>query len=1234
MATTADDALWVPVYKPRNGRSPDIFSEIPFVTCTGMFFGTPMVEEYPEEGKENSKHSNDGKIKPGAEYEKVQYLNLGEDDQMEIQGFVRTKMKTYTTRLSYILTLGLLRLFFSLVPTPEFKGDTQQNTYKKFTSYFVKEVKVLKAHEQSNNDKGDKYGHSDCLLEFNLSDGRKKILYEARIIRCMKLIYIWDNEKRNFLKLAGFDKGITRQELHSFKGQNRQKQSSKRIIYGYNEISVPVQTVLTLLVLEALTPFYVFQLFSLIVWLCELYLYYTFAIIIMSVVGITTSIIQTRKNQKNLKGTVNSLDEVVVRRGDDDYEKIPTTDLVPGDVIVVPSTGCQLQCDAVLVSGTCIVNESMLTGESVPITKTALPNNCREYKVKEDCNHTLFCGTKVIQTRIKSDEKVLAVVIRTGYLTAKGELVRSILYPPPADFKFETDSYKFIGILGFIAVLGVIYTVVSKSTRNINALDILIKSLDLITIAVPPALPAAMTVGKLYALNRLKNNKIFCINSRVINVSGSVDCVCFDKVTFRAEQRLDHVFEHKNNPVFQTGTLTEDELDMWGIVPVEDDKLKTVLKDVKALPVTSQLIRGMAACHSLNKIEGAVCGDPLDVKMFESTGWLLDDVYESDAEAHHHLVVKPATNEESFELAISKQFQFSSHLQRMSVVVKPSDRDSYTVYCKGSPEMVASLSTSSTPADVLVRLQEYTTQGYRVIAFAKRELGALSREELGKLHREDVERDLDFIGLIVLENKLKPQTAGVIKTLKEANLKVVMITGDNIQTGLHVAKECQIVDPDQTVVEVTVSEPSKYEPARLSYHVNSEGVLCDNKADCIGGDVEKDPHRNYCFAITGNSWSNLVNYFPDTVARVVTKGVVFARMSGLQKQQLVEEFKGLGYYVAMCGDGANDCGALRAAHVGISLSEAESSVASPFTSKEPNISCLPKVIKEGRAALVTSFGVFKLMLCYSLTEFVSVMILYNIDANLTSMQFLFIDICLILNFASFFGMTRAYETLDKVPPMTSLMSFVPISSMVLFMTLTAAYQLLAYYYIQSFEWFTPFVFDENDDKNFLSYENYAIYAVSMFQYIAMAVVFSKGKPYRRPLYTNIPFTLSLVVMTMVCVYISLTPAGWVMDVLEVLLPPAFDGRYAVLWIALLSFLSCIVAEDVLVEFVLGKVLLPRLEKLRNTKKRFLGVLKEMEQDPSWYTEKNTVLTEACEKEGNGLVNNGFVGSHGSLITKC
>lgn len=99
----------------------------------------------------------------------------------------------------------------------------------------------------------------------------------------------------------------------------------------------------------------------------------------------------------------------------------------------------------------------------------------------------------------------------------------------------------------------------------------------------------------------------------------------------------------------------------------------------------------------------------------------------------------------------------------------------------------------------------------------------------------------------------------------------------------------------------------------------------------------------------------------ELTVQMLVKGVIFARMSPDEKAELVERLQGLGYTVAFCGDGANDCGALKAADVGVSLSEAEASVAAPFTSRIPDISCMVEIIKEGRAALVTSFSCFKYM---------------------------------------------------------------------------------------------------------------------------------------------------------------------------------------------------------------------------------------------------------------------------------
>lgn len=122
-------------------------------------------------------------------------------------------------------------------------------------------------------------------------------------------------------------------------------------------------------------------------------------------------------------------------------------------------------------------------------------------------------------------------------------------------------------------------------------------------------------------------------------------------------------------------------------------------------------------------------------------------------------------------------------------------------------------------------------------------------------------------------------------------------------------------------------------------------------------------------------------------------------MSPDEKHEMVEKFQSIDYCCGFCGDGANDCGALKAADVGISLSEAEASVAAPFTSQVFDISCVPELIRycslpslraddpsEGRAALVTSFCCFKYMSLYSAIQFTSVSFLYASASNLGDFQ--------------------------------------------------------------------------------------------------------------------------------------------------------------------------------------------------------------------------------------------------------
>lgn len=140
-------------------------------------------------------------------------------------------------------------------------------------------------------------------------------------------------------------------------------------------------------------------------------------------------------------------------------------------------------------------------------------------------------------------------------------------------------------------------------------------------------------------------------------------------------------------------------------------------------------------------------------------------------------------------------------------------------------------------------------------------------------------------------------------------------------------------------------------------------------------------------------------------------------MSPDDKANLVELLQTqMNVQVGMCGDGANDCGALKQADAGISLSEAEASIAAPFTSKIQDISCIIILLREGRAALTTTFQAFKFIELYSMIQFFTVSLLYLESSNLYDNEFLYIDLCVLVPLCIFQSRTGAYSKLTSQLP--------------------------------------------------------------------------------------------------------------------------------------------------------------------------------------------------------------------------
>eukprot|EP01083_Nonionella_stella_P030298 83088_1 len=706
--------------------------------------------------------------------------------------------------------------------------------------------------------------------------------------------------------------------------------------YGANEFSIPMPTFTEMFKEHATAPFFIFQVVCVALWSLDEYVMYCLFTLLMLVVFEATMVKRRLKNVDIVRQMRVPAFDVMVFRGDE-WVTVKSSDLFPGDIVsVTRSTKDSVcPCDILLLQGTCVLNEALLTGESTPQIKEALDPHSFEDNLDllgAHKNNYVSGGTHILQTvppartdsgAVQSPPNGGAVgfVLKTGFSTNQGKLLRTILFSTERVSVNNTEALLFILCLLVFAIGATIYVLIKGlEDENRSRYKLALNCIMIITMVVPPELPMVMSLAVNSSLLFLSKHKIFCTEGFRIPLAGKVSWCCFDK----------------------TGTLTSDAFEVQGVAGIaqqmesrnsrqngDSSASHSPLASLDRVPNDALYV--IAGCHSLTQIDRETVGDPLEKAAIEAMRWNLSgDVCSSRNNAH--------------TVRRCHRFPFSSHLRRMSCIVKIAGPDAggCRVVSKGAAEVMRSR-FFEVPNDYDETYRHYSHQGCRVLALGFKDVRQMSVTSMRTVERDEAESNLVFAGFLVLRSPMKEGSLETVKSLRASSHHVVMITGDHALTACSVASELMIcLKPLLSLVHhgprpsgisqndlEWPEEPSSDEESRRLLDIHHHVVSWQT----MDGDTYQGlfPFRSaklvhlaskFDLCMTGDALRYLResdDISEKDLAEIIISVKVFARMSPYQKEFLLTSLKERGITTLMCGDGTNDVGALKQAHVGVAL---------------------------------------------------------------------------------------------------------------------------------------------------------------------------------------------------------------------------------------------------------------------------------------------------------------------------
>lgn len=692
----------------------------------------------------------------------------------------------------------------------------------------------------------------------------------------------------------------------------------RRFKYGRNILEMPVPTFAELYKKNLLAPFFVFQVFCILLWLLDEYWQYSMMTLGMMLIFEATVVHGRLRSLRELRGMRNKPRDIFVYRNRK-WVSISTLDLLPGDVISIDRSKDEadvVPCDVLLLGGSVVVNEAMLTGESVPLMKECLcPQSEDEHEERLSINgkhktNVLFGGTRVLtvneggitEAKPKNrppDGGAICYVLRTGFGSSQGELMTTILFSTETVSANSWEAALFILFLLFFAIMASGYVLYHRYSQDAEIrYKLLLRCVLIITSVVPPELPMQLALAVNTSLIALAQNNVFCTEPFRIPFAGKIDICCFDK----------------------TGTLTTDTINAAGVaLPIassttqqsnqESDaasECDASLVEFPLVPVTEANLDAsmvLATCHSLVYVENELIGDPLELAALEAVQWNYGKTGSC---------VPKRGGASTASCTIRRRFRFASELQRMSVVAHVSGiRSSTRVLMKGSPEAVGRLlKDGQLPVGYEHTSKSLARRGMRVLALAVKELDSdQTASQLSKITRNEAESDMTFVGFVCFECPLRDDSRKVIRKLKISSHRTIMITGDATLTAAHVATQVGMATKS-----ILILEKSSLNPGTLEWVSASSGK---RKKRFVPEKI-MELFSQFDLCVSGPVLEDAIKRAPE-MRKMMSHIMVYARMSPDQKEMVLTGLKESGHYTLMCGDGTNDVGALKQAHVGVAL---------------------------------------------------------------------------------------------------------------------------------------------------------------------------------------------------------------------------------------------------------------------------------------------------------------------------